>query len=547
MSSSPSSSDGAPPAFSSAASAQLATPTGPVPREETRSTASTPLSVAMTAVPPPTVASSRGDDINRNRRVHVHSLYDVLGLEPTATQRQITVAYHSTLLYVLDEDQKEPVDGSNHDPRDNELVRHIELAYHVLSDPRKRTEYDRRIFGAERGYANARADDVTSVVSSIGSELRVQVASHLSQQLGIDVPFAYGLGVLFFASLCIIWQLAFVVVKVENSVDWSWDTTLIPLWFWNSMVIVDIAIFFASGAHRKRRRHNVGSTSSSTGDSVDATNSTTETITLTGCQLWWDNAMIVVPILCYVVASFMGGRLIGHDDISEIIPCAIVGLAELLIVVSRVVKALTRTDYDYFHFQERFTHIPKPASYILHACWFTSPVARFTFVVLCAVQSRRAHQMTWLSLFSPLLSLVVGSVFVSVTIQYLCCKYVTNPNWKGIVANAVFKSSVVTSLTSTTVMVALALDHRIKLQPLQAVIPVMVLFAATAIGSFIMLCTMFSTKIELPDTSGTAAPYVQAEVVDDERYASSVVSPQLPHSRYFGAPAPYNVTFAESE
>jgi hypothetical protein len=514
---------------------------------------SSPLSHDFTASVPPTSpqvtatpAASTGG--------RVRTLYDVLGIMRTATQRDISVAYHSTLLRVLNDGFNE---SGGADPHDEEVVRHIELAHRVLSNRDKRAQYDEQLFGhhiSAFSHATPRADDVMSTSSTV-AELKYQVAKQLSQQFGMTVTFMYGLVVVALASMCILWQLIFIGVKLEDEVDWSWDTTLIPLWFWNSMVIIDVIVYFATDARRKIARlqqqaghiccesqcpqqqraaspakltaiicetpstfPNTPAPSDATATPMTATTTATATsTTLTtttatssssavrkpsaSAYPWWENAGVFVPVGCYVVASLLVGRLMGHpSDFSFFVPLGFVVCAELMLVASRVHMSMTRDKCEYLHFHTPLKTIPKPACLTLHTVWFASPFARIAIAALCAAKSREPG-LSWMSVFSPVFALLVGTVLVAFCKNYAYYKAVDKIDKRRVAISCTIVTLGTVSILATTTMFGLRMDGRIDFDVRVTLAPMIVMLALVTFVSVMMLCRIVSKKVEYRDTN----------------------------------------------
>jgi hypothetical protein len=540
-----------------ASSAVLSVTTGAAHDAVSDSHASTPRSVAMTAPMPSTPAVPQSASVAVPQLSSAHSLYDVLGISTDATTRQIIVAYHSTLLYVLEDSAKA---SDSADPGEDEMVRHVELAYRVLSDPVQRALYDRRLlFSTEPAFAIASAGDAADAPPDSPVDLRTQIEDQISQQLGFDVSFVYGLVVIFTASLCGIWQTAFVIMKLQNNNKWSWDTTFIPLWVWTSIVLIDLAVYFASGTFRSRRRRcrRAANTTGANGDASinddDQSNSTTTTanctlvrVELRGRELWLESALLVVPVLCYVTASLMGARIVGHNDIRPSVPAGIVFIAECMILVSRVFKLRTGDILDNIRFPKPLLRVPKPAACILYVCWFVGPCLRMTFAVLSSVKYHQPHDLSWGAVISPLLLLAVVSLVNSFTVQYLCWNYVAKREPVRVVVSAIVSVSTITALVSALVMISLSLEGTIQLQASVAFAPVLSTMAVIAVTTLSALVALLARKVELPDTTNDRRmheAYVQAEVVGGAEayaphggFAAHAVGPSAGTAQFYGTP-----------
>jgi hypothetical protein len=540
-----------------ASSAVLSGTTGAAHDAVSDSHASTPRSVAMTAPMPSTPAVPQSASVAVPQQSSAHSLYDVLGISTDATTRQIIVAYHSTLLYVLEDSAKA---SDSADPGEDEMVRHVELAYRVLSDPVQRAQYDRRLLlSTEPAFAIASANDAADAPPDSPVDLRTQIEDQISQQLGIDVSFAYGLVVIFTASLCGIWQAAFVIMKLQNYNKWSWDTTFIPLWVWTSIVLIDLAVYFASGTFRSRRRRCRRATNT-TGANGDAsindddqrtsasttTNCTLVRVELRGRELWFENALLVVPILCYLTASLMFARMVGHNDIRPRVPAGIVFIAECMILISRVFKLRTRDILDNIRFPKPLLRVPKPAACILNVCWVVGPCLRIAFVVLSPVKYNRPHAISFGAVISPLLLLAVVSLVNSFTVQYLCWNYVAKRQPVRVVVSAIVSVSTIVASVSSLVMISLSLEGTIQLQASVAFAPVLTTMTVIAITTLSALVALLARKVELPDTTDDRRmheAYVQAEVVGGVQayaphggFAAHPVGPSAGAAQFYGTP-----------
>ncbi|OEL34072.1 hypothetical protein BAE44_0004908 [Dichanthelium oligosanthes] len=109
-------------AFRPAGSPAASPPPSPRPHAPPPLSASFSSSAAVTAAPDHTAASS--------------SFYDVLGLRPGASAREIKAAYRRLALAVHP-------DAAPH-PSAEDFIR-VHAAYSTLSDPDKRADYDRRL------------------------------------------------------------------------------------------------------------------------------------------------------------------------------------------------------------------------------------------------------------------------------------------------------------------------------------------------------------------------------------------------------------------
>jgi hypothetical protein len=541
-----------------ASSAVFSGATGAAHDAVSDSHASTPRSVAMTAPMPSTPAVPQSASVAVPQQNSAHSLYDVLGISTDATTRQIIVAYHSTLLYVLEDSAKA---SDSADPGEDEMVRHVELAYRVLSDPVQRALYDRRLlFSTEPAFAIASAGDAAADAPPDSPvDLRTQIEDQISQQLGIDVSFAYGLVIIFTASLCGIWQAAFVIMKLQNYNKWSWDTTYIPLWIWTSIVLIDLAVYFASGTFRSRRRRcrratNTTGVNGDAGFSADDQSTSASTtmdsrlvrVELRGRELWLENALLVVPVLCYLTASLMAARIVGHNDIRPSVPAGIVFIAECMILISRVYKLRTGDILDNIRFPKPLLRVPKPAACILYVCWFVGPCLRITFAVLSAVKYHQPHDLSWGAVISPLLLLAVVSLVNSFTVQYLCWNYVAKREPVRVVVSVIVSVSTIAALVSALVMISLALEGTIQLQASLAFAPVLATMAVMAIATLSALVALLARKVELPDTTNDRRmheAYVQAEVVGGVEayaphggFAAHAVGPSAGTAQFYGTP-----------
>jgi hypothetical protein len=541
-------------------SAVLSVTTGAAHDAVSDSHASTPRSVAMTAPMPLTPAVPQSASVAVPQLSSAHSLYDVLGISTDATTRQIIVAYHSTLLYVLEDSAKA---SDSADPGEDPMVRHVELAYRVLSDPVQRALYDRRLlFSTEPAFAIASAGDAAADAPPDSPvDLRTQIEDQISQQLGIDVSFAYGLVIIFTASLCGIWQAAFVIMKLQNYNKWSWDTTYIPLWD------LDINCAHRSGRvlrqrdvpkspttlptcrkhHRRQRRRGLQRRRSEHLRLNDDANSRLVRVELRGRELMARKRSPrgTRPLLSHRQSHGVRESS-GHNDIRPSVPAGIVFIAECMILISRVYKLRTGDILDNIRFPKPLLRVPKPAACILYVCWFVGPCLRITFAVLSAVKYHQPHDLSWGAVISPLLLLAVVSLVNSFTVQYLCWNYVAKREPVRVVVSVIVSVSTIAALVSALVMISLALEGTIQLQASLAFAPVLATMAVMAIATLSALVALLARKVELPDTTNDRRmheAYVQAEVVGGVEayaphggFAAHAVGPSAGAAQFYGTP-----------
>jgi len=132
------------------------------------------------------------------------SLYDVLEVPRDATMEQIKKAYRKLAL-------KEHPDKNPNDPSAADRFKRISHANQILSDPNKRSAYDR--FG-ESGVQALENDFASPFVQTVGGPLTIFVA----------LIFFF----LIFASLLM--TLAGTAAKLDRANDWTWTHSLFGVW-----------------------------------------------------------------------------------------------------------------------------------------------------------------------------------------------------------------------------------------------------------------------------------------------------------------------------
>ena len=131
--------------------------------------------------------------------------YKALGVEPEATPAELKKAYRKLALrYHPDKN-----------PDAGDRFREISVAYGVLSDPQKRQVYD--AYG-EQGMQMMEASGIPAWMLS---------------------PMAQGgfaCGLLLTLLTVVVCLPMFIVLRVDDTIEWSWLIVLLPLWLFNSLL-----------------------------------------------------------------------------------------------------------------------------------------------------------------------------------------------------------------------------------------------------------------------------------------------------------------------
>ncbi|CAG8592687.1 9844_t:CDS:2, partial [Diversispora eburnea] len=145
------------------------------------------------------------------------TLYYTLGVQKSATEEEIKKAYRRLALrYHPDK---------NPSATDTDQFKEITHAYEILSDPKKRSVYDK--YG-EMGVSML--DSVAGVLFDPDIEGPLCMAF-------FTISFLASLFIIFFA---------FLSARIDNSISWSYGIVFIPMW------IIDSLIFFVLIANAKR-------------------------------------------------------------------------------------------------------------------------------------------------------------------------------------------------------------------------------------------------------------------------------------------------------
>lgn len=94
-----------------------------------------------------------------SNRVYDQTYYDILGVEPTASQEEITKAYKRLAMQYHPDRNKDEADGV--------LFQAITGAYETLNDTDKRAEYDAYIADSKNNVHRAIADGITRLLNAV--------------------------------------------------------------------------------------------------------------------------------------------------------------------------------------------------------------------------------------------------------------------------------------------------------------------------------------------------------------------------------------------
>jgi len=161
--------------------------------------------------------------------------YDILGVTPDATADEIKKAYRKQAR------AKHP-DKNKGDPKAAEEFKQLTAAYDILSDPKKRKEYDALGDSGVKLFA-ASVNDMGAVSpEALSAMMRTQLETLSPAQRGLVVC-------LFCCTFALVWIFpVFLCLRADDTTHWNWAIVFIPLW------IVDLFLlpcFFMNDANGK--------------------------------------------------------------------------------------------------------------------------------------------------------------------------------------------------------------------------------------------------------------------------------------------------------
>jgi len=156
-------------------------------------------------------------------------LYEILGVETTATEEEIKRAYKVLALkYHPDKN-----------PNAGDKFKEISGAYDVLSDPQKKKIYDK--YG-DRGLA--------MLEQGVLDEEFLGIIAAMSNPVYISLACMVGCLIVSCAALVPI----FIVLKVDGKVHWNWGTVFVPAWILYIIPTIYAILTLAKGEKLRRIR-----------------------------------------------------------------------------------------------------------------------------------------------------------------------------------------------------------------------------------------------------------------------------------------------------
>jgi hypothetical protein len=212
---------------------------------------------------------------------------------------------------------------------------------------------------------------------------------------------------------------------------------------------------------------------------------------------------VLVPVLSYLIALFMTGRLIGHpgDPLSPYVPFALVAAAEVTNIVCRLHMVCTSGVRQYLRWDEVIVNAPTFVCAAIMLLKLLAPVARASFAFLLAAHVAGDNDATWFQIFAPIYCLLSGSFVVICSKAYMMISAGQYRSLRFLAAWFVAVLCVVTSVS----LFAARNEGYIHLTYLVIFTPAFVVFGGVACTSLTIFVTVGKRKVVESDPHGYAA------------------------------------------